>query len=315
MHYIKQRVKNRVILSMVGLFLSMNLFSINDQNFFIGKKHNSLVIIVIKDSIAFAEYDYVDRNRIAHCKFDTLNYHFGKFKGLFSEINLKNGTFMFKPGNFNLQPGIPDTSYNYLRDLGYLHFMNEKLKITFKWTGLALSELNTDDWKGGLLLNSEEFRKKVDMEFDSLYQKYTSYTITANYANVTIRNCKLKPDIYLESNDSVQIIRIWRLLSSGKPEKINVLPFLAQYPLSLIPLSFFNFDVAVLSTPFVFPALIFTEKLIYTRAHARDTYAIIFYPVDKKAKPCTIKVRNSIIICDDYHYNLPFKFENQVLNR
>src|SRR5208283_5612410 len=157
-----------------------------------------------------------------------------------------------------------------------------------------------------------EYRKVMDAKFDSLYQFYTSGTTTRQFMRVTICDEKLWHKKYRIITDSEEILNLWKFLASSYPVKVKSWPYLVQYPLSVLPLLKFNFDVAILSTPFVYPALIATEIFVIDRFNAGKTYRIIFQPRDIGTNGCRLKVRNSMIMGFKYHFVLSSNFEKQV---
>jgi hypothetical protein len=96
---------------------------------------------------------------------------------------------------------------------------------------------------------------------------------------------------------------------------VNTFPYLIQYPLSALPLLKFNFDVAILSTPFVYPAMIAAELFVIDRINAGRTFRIIFLPKDPGGRRCIIRVRNSEMMGFRIQYKLASDFEQHVFNK
>ena len=305
-------VKPAFYIFILTLFLTINIIAGTDYKEFYGIRYNNFAVIKISDSCAFAEYYYTDRNNITHCHFDTLSRIDGKFTGKYSKMIIKNNTLIFTPGNIRLKDGIPDSSLNIIRNSAFINYLSDKLKISLGWTGFNFEDFN--NFKLNQIPDSDPniFRQTFTFKYDSIYQKYTSIIITRNYSSVTVRNDRLFTGNLFVSTDSIELLRVWKVLSSGKPLLNSNLPFLVQYPVALVPLSFFNFDVAVLSTPFIYPVLIGTEKIIINRINAGKTLVISFISKDNNSKNCVIRIRNSTIIGNNYNYLLPFSFEDKL---
>ena len=281
------------------------------------RKGNKLVIIQIKDSIALLEYCHVDYKDQYVSKFDTLELNKQGYVGKFSKIVLKNNGLQFKPGNLLLKQGIPDTSFNKMRNLGYLQYTDAKFNQSFEWAGFTSTEFNKGKWESKSALNPEDFRNKIQNAYDSLYLIYSSKETTAKFKRVIIRNTRLFPKTYLDNSDSLEILRVWKLLASGKPVENKMLVFYLQYPLSLVPMLVLGlgFEYAILGSGIVYPILIGSEKFIFARFKASSTYKILFLQHDKKMKNLEIKVRNSKIMGENYNYKLPFDFEKDLLRK
>src|SRR5208337_26010 len=213
-------MQRNVWLSLLALLLSCNLFSAPVNKWYTGKKHNQFVYIQMNDSVAYAEYIYVDHHHIVHGKFDTLILKQSKFVGMFSEIDIHVQNYTFIPGHLALQPGKPEEAWNPMRNEGYMQYLNEKLTVKLGWTRFEFKEFRDVDHVNK---NSDpfEYRKVMDAKFDSLYQFYTSGTTTRQFMRVTICDEKLWHKKYRIITDSEEILNLWKFLASSYPVKVK----------------------------------------------------------------------------------------------
>jgi hypothetical protein len=307
-------MKKANVLVMLSL-LTTAVFSTSGFNSYYGSKGNKLVVLQVSDSLANIEYCYIDFKGSYISKFDTLKFIQDKYVGKFSKVLAKNNGFIFKPGDILLHQGIPDSSFNKMRNLGYLRNINLKYNAILGWTGFKLDELNVENCSNNTSLNPETFRKNLRLAYDSLIDLYTSIKTTEKFNKLIIQDCRLFQKTYLESTDSSEIYRIWGFLATGKPKKNSMMFYFLQYPIAVLPFTIiFNgyLDFGLSSTIFVYPALIGFEKLIVNTIYSGSTYKVIFINQDKKK--IVIKIRKSVLLGDDYNYILPFSFEKNVLN-
>jgi hypothetical protein len=306
-----------LLLCILGLMTSVVGSSSPGLKSYYARKGNKLVIVSIGGTNALVEYCRIDYKYQCFSNFDTLTPTQKGFAGTFSRMVFKNGDFFFMPGNMLLKEGIPDSSYNKMRNLGYLRREEELFNRSFEWTGFTFTEFGTGKWANQFSLPVNEFRTKVQYACDSLSRFYTSQKTTRNFKRVIVRNCKLISTTFINSSDSLEIFKLWNLCSTGNPKKNRQGIFYWQYPLSMVSLLVLGVEpeYAILGSGIVHPVLIGTEKLLIDRLHSASTYKIFFLPYDKKASDCVIKVRNSIFRTDNFRYHLPFDFEKAVLNR
>jgi len=299
---------------LVNLLITVHVFSADFKSYS-GRKGNKLALVQISDSIAYVEYCYTNFSNLNFTKIDTLKLGQNGFIGKFSEIRVKNNNLLFSPGGIILKKKLPDTSFNKMRNLGYLQYTNARYELALKWTKAKLNELNASHWTQISNINPDEYKNSIRNNYESLFNYYTSKGYPQNFNKVMIWNCRIFAKKYLESTDSIEILRIWKLLSNGIPKKNSIIPFIVQYPISALPLAVFDLDAAIISTPFTYTALIGTEKFIINRLHAGSTYKIIFFSNNEKIKSCVVKVRKCKIIGNYYSYLLPFDFEKEILRK
>jgi hypothetical protein len=305
---------NKLILLTAGLLISVSFYAIPDIKSYYNRKGNKLVIIQLRDNIALVEYCFLDYKNKYHTKFDTLQLNQQVYAGKFSKLRFHEDVLIFKPGKIILKEGIPDTSYNKQRNLGYIQFMESKFTTAFDWTQIQFNEFPIEQWKSKIRIDPAKFKKEVQLRYDSLNSLYTSQKITGNFKKVIIRDNRICPRKYLESEDTTEILRIWRLLSTGYPSKKNMFPYLMQYPITIIPLAEINFDAALLSSIVLYPVLIVSERFVINRIYASSTYKISFIPKNNKDSNTDVEVRNAIIKGNNYNYKLPFIFEKEILH-
>jgi hypothetical protein len=94
-----------------------------------------VVAIQLKDSLAKVEYCHSNITGVWLTRFDTLKLSHNKYIGKFSEIEIRDKKFLFKPGNINLTEGQPDSSFHKFRRL-------------FKLSGRATNQSFIMDWRG-----------------------------------------------------------------------------------------------------------------------------------------------------------------------
>ncbi len=304
----------RIISGFICLFFIVNSNAGNNINFYyrIGRNQNSFLVVEINPKNAVVKYASADRRHITQCKYDTLINLNNKYKGKYSELTKKNNSYILSPGNIKLKQGEPDSTDLRCFKLFYTRYLNDNLFKCLGWTCLNFDDTNRLFIKDCFSPDPALFWNQYNQIFDSLYNIYTSKQITRHFANVKIRKDHLIFKNLYESDDSIDIWKIWKILSEGKPQKNSILPYLAQYPFSVLPLTFFNFDVAVLSTPFVYPLIIGAEKFITGRIDADKTYIVKFISSDKNYKSVVVKIRNSRIIAGNYDYILPFHLEDKI---
>src|ERR1035437_5785343 len=307
-------MRNRATFMLVNLLITVHVFSADFKSYS-GRKGNKLALVQVSDSIAYVEYCYTNFRNLNFTKFDTLKLVQDKYIGKFSEIRVKNNNLLFRPGGIILKKELPDTSFNKMRNLGYLQYTNARYEVALKWTKAKLNELNASRWTQISNINPDEYKNTIRNTYDSLFNYYSSKGYVQNFNKVMIRNCRLFPKKYLESTENTEIERIWKLLSTGIPKKNNIIPFIVQYPISALPLAVFDLDVAIVSTPFTYTALIWTEKFIINRLHAGSTYKIICISNNEKIKSCMVIVRKSKILGNYYSYMLPSNFEKEILRK
>jgi hypothetical protein len=179
------------------------------------------------------------------------------------------------------------------------------------WTGGDLTEFRSSKWvqKSQVSLNAENFKCNANSAFDSVRTYYFSNLFAQKFGKVVIKNYRIVSKTYIESSDSARINKIWRFLSQASAHERNLNLFLIQMPVEVAALSVIDFDLALLTTPFVYPALIGTEIFAGNRLLARKTFKIVFYPHNRVGKKLVLKIRKSKIICSNYIYQLPSDFK------
>ncbi len=307
-------MKRVFVLSILCLFTTI-VFSKSGLNSYHGSKGNRLVVFQLHDSMATVEYCYINFKGSYVCKFDTLIFNQNIYTGKFSKVLVKNNDFIFKPENVLLHHGVPDSSFNKMRNLAYLQNIKLKYKTVLGWTGFKLDELNIENCTDKTSVNPEMFRKYIQLSCDSLIDLYTSIKTTGKFSKVLIQNCRPFPKTYLESSDSAEIFRIWKLLAINCPEKNNMLFYILQYPISALPVAFFNLDFGIFSTIIVYPALIGTEKFIINAYYSGSTFKVTFIKKNNEKDYSVIKIRNNVLIGENYNYSLPFNFAKEIFNK
>jgi hypothetical protein len=285
------------------LFLETYLYCIDRY----GYNHHSVVYVQMTDSLAYAEYCYSDLKGLVHTKFDSLKItKNSQYEGNFSVIRSINGKLIFKPGNIALKPGVPDTSFNKMRNQGFLDFKSNQFTRKFQWVGLGQNSFYIATWNGRELyyLNPASYQKAATLAFDSLSNFYTSKAFTSRFNKVIIVNSRIFSRKLLESRENEEIFKLWKQLSGGKPEKRNSTGNFIQF-LVILPVSAIYFKKEYLYIPaaiLAYPIIIFAEERVIDLINAKNTYKIIFYGIDgSKTK---LKIRNSKIISENYKYLL-----------
>jgi hypothetical protein len=309
-------LSSKVLLIFSSILISLAT-SANDGGVpYFGYKRSVFVNILIKDNKAYVEYCYPDFMGMSNTKFDTLRLDNNRYVGKAFSIKEVKGDLVFLPGSIKLKSGEADNSFNLKRNMGYLQYAGREFKKRLKWTGEKLDEFDNRNWKSSNIvqLPANDFKIKITSIADSLFRYYvTSYC--RKYNEITIKDNRLIPAKYLESNDTAEIYKVWALLSRGVPRQKSLVPYLVQFPVPILGLAGLNLNPVILAAPVVYPAcylaLIGSEKLLANRILARSTYKITFTGNNGK---CIIKVRNSKIIRNDFNYLLPFNFEKTVLH-
>jgi hypothetical protein len=307
------------LLSVVGgLLLSFSLISAQGFVSYYGNNRKAVVYVQVSDSLAYVEYSYNDLRGTYHSKFDTLKCYKNKYTGSFSQIRIDSNKLLFKPGKITLSHQKPDSSFNRIRNMGYLQMINSRYQMALAWTGANLNDFSIEKWKSEkmILTKPEDYKKIIVHTYDSLYHYYTSQAYARRFNKVIIKNGRLFSKKCIESTDSVEISKIWQKLSFGSPIKRSLFCYLGQYPIAiLIPVMFtITFEFSLLVSPLIYSTLIYAEKFVGNRFSAGSTYKIIFLSTQNKVNKCLIKIRKSKIIRDDYIYILPFNFEKILFN-
>lgn len=273
-----------------------------------GESRRYIVFVQAKDSFLTVEYCHSSINGIWLTHFDTLRLSHHKYIGKISALEIRGSEFLFKPGNVKLTEGYIDKSFTESRNQGYLTYVNKQFVKDLSWTGASLNEFSAAKWehKCKEINDYEFFKQQVWSVCDSLRNYFGSITYSSRFRNVIIQDYRIFPKKYLETTDTARIYKVWHFLSQARPNDRNLFSCIIQIPIEIAVLSLYDMDVALMATPFVYPALIGTEIFIGNRLSARKTFKIKFYPNDKGGKKIVLKIRKSTIIEANYTYTLPF---------
>lgn len=300
-------ISKRLFIFLFCLISIANAFAQHTLPKYQGESKRKIVIAEIGDSTAIIEYCHSGISGIWNTDYDTLKRTGNRYTHKRYEIWEEGGQFLFKPGDIKLTQGLYDSFFNQAVNQGYTNYLDRKIKRALTWTGADLSEYTSNKWIQLASLNPVLFKEKANAVYDSLQAYYTSAEYIKRFSKLIIRDYRIIPKRYVITTNQDEIFKIWRFLSQTEGRDRNILPFLIQYLIPVATVSIFDFEVALLASPFTYPALIATEIFVGNRINSGNTFKLIFYENGKRQN--VLKIRRNKIICGNYMYNLPDDFK------